>query len=520
MFRIRRAILPLLLSFLGGCARPGLPALVGRQIEKSEVRDAKSRTVRGFPWLRADSLVQEELAGVCRTTGLDEARERLRRAVDDAHRIAEDSVNLELDRMDTGDLVQIWTKAFGEKNRPPELRDELRRRFWAETQGEQAKLNAEIDAASTPRELHGIARRLRRSVRSSPKDQHGRGLLLAIVSLSVQEPPARMLWGGQVVDVYAPGFQPFLERPGRDPPSGREDELLARYAPILVQERLKTAPYDPRADQIGTVRLRVSAKKYEVEVDTTRPAVYAYWRYAIIGDQRRLQLNYVHWFPEHPKRVAAMGDDCGCAGNLPARADLEAGRIDGGTLRITLDRNDRPAILETVLNCGCHHRCFPSTSLEESARSEFGEPLPAKRFCLERKTSGKKDWYLPETVAVPTVGELRPILFSRAGFHGLVSVSFDPDGIQKTEVQDRYAYSLIPYAELERLLLHGFPKGIFERNGLVHGAGRPEGKLLAVTGMLSAGQPRQRGTQRILWDDYDWDDPRLLEKCLRLPAGF
>ena len=57
-------------------------------------------------------------------------------------------------------------------------------------------------------------------------------------------------------------------------------------------------------------------------------------------------------------------------------------------------------------------------------------------------------------------------------------------------------------------------------NGLVRGAERLEGTLFKPLGMLNAGQPRQRGTQLIQWDQYDLDDPRLLEKTLRLPASF
>jgi hypothetical protein len=61
---------------------------------------------------------------------------------------------------------------------------------------------------------------------------------------------------------------------------------------------------------------------------------------------------------------------------------------------------------------------------------------------------------------------------------------------------------------------------MFGSDGLVHNAGRKEGLLLAPTGMLSAGQPRQLGTMKIRMDAYDQDDPRLLEEGLRLPNGF
>ncbi len=61
---------------------------------------------------------------------------------------------------------------------------------------------------------------------------------------------------------------------------------------------------------------------------------------------------------------------------------------------------------------------------------------------------------------------------------------------------------------------------MFGADGLVHNAGRPVGYLLAPTGMLSAGQPRKRGTQRVRWDDYLFDDPHFLERTLRLPRKF
>jgi hypothetical protein len=61
---------------------------------------------------------------------------------------------------------------------------------------------------------------------------------------------------------------------------------------------------------------------------------------------------------------------------------------------------------------------------------------------------------------------------------------------------------------------------MFGGDGLVHNAGRGEGWLLAPTGMLSAGQTRQLGTMKIRMDAYDYDDPRLLERNLRLPDGF
>jgi hypothetical protein len=230
-------------------------------------------------------------------------------------------------------------------------------------------------------------------------------------------------------------------------------------------------------------------------------------------------LTYVHWFPEHPPR-GARKDDCGCAGALKSRKDLEAGRIDGATLRITLDRSFRPILFETILNCGCYHRCFPLQQLENDACAAYPTPLKGKRFCIEQAVPGKKDWILPHTVAVPSAAAEHVIVSSRPGYHGLGVVGSDAGGTESRTVLAEVTYTLRPYGDLERLPLPGGFGSMFQANGLVRGAERPEGRWMAITGMLSAGQPRQRGTQLIHWDQYDFDDPHLLEKCLRLPPGL
>jgi hypothetical protein len=79
---------------------------------------------------------------------------------------------------------------------------------------------------------------------------------------------------------------------------------------------------------------------------------------------------------------------------------------------------------------------------------------------------------------------------------------------------------LEPYDTLTKLPLGDGVASMFGSGGLVHDAGHRAGWLLAPTGMLSAGQPRQLGTMKIRMDAYDYDDPRLLERNLRFPDDF
>ena len=151
----------------------------------------------------------------------------------------------------------------------------------------------------------------------------------------------------------------------------------------------------------------------------------------------------------------------------------------------------------------------------------LGEPVDGKFYCLEPDVEGKYDLIIPKVIEADTKPEL-PLAIVRcgAGTHAVVDVDLDESEGDGSVVETR-TYELMPYDDLERLATRsGRVVSMFLPNGLVRGAGRLEGEIFKPLGMLSAGQPRQRGTHLIQWDQYDFDDPRLLEKTLRLPADF
>jgi hypothetical protein len=296
----------------------------------------------------------------------------------------------------------------------------------------------------------------------------------------------------------------------------RHGELLARYAPVIVQEVAANASYPPSDDHFGRVAAR---ERDDFAIDVSAPTVYAYAREIRIRNRPHVQLVYTHWYPEHPALK---------------KNDPEHGKLEGVTLRITLDAERRPAVMETVYNCGCYHRLYPCDKLEADAKAQFGTPEKGKALAIERNVSMKIDMIVPKAVAVPDANA-RPVIRCRAGWHGIVDVAF-AEGAHATEVARQVNYALRPYDELERLPLpdgrgdggdDGVGVGVvggftsmFYDNGLVKKAQRPEGVFFTPAGLLSAGQPRQRGTQLIHWDHYDFDDPHLFERTLRLPSSF
>ncbi len=537
--RVASLVTAALLAASTGCAPRDLPAVVIWAARRAQVRNAAYLADTAMPALRFDAAAVDRLDSVEQQREVEDARAGLVDVVEAARRLGEYANNNEIDRLDDEDLRSIWRHYAADKPAPADLRSAVRERFWTDADRRLAEFRRNVDAAADAADVHRLARQLASGIEASPKDRHGRGLMLAMVAASIDEPTGPLDRGGPGVDVYEPDLN-FTCLARRSPPADdATDALLAMFAPVIVQERVDqqageraaTCPscagaafgggtpseytYDPEFDRIGTVRLSAVG---DVVIDTQEPTVYAYGGHTWINGQRHVQLTYTYWFPAHPKLK---------------RFDPEKGSIEGATLRVTLDQNSRPMLIETVLCCGCYHRCYPAAHVEQAACAQYGEPAEGKTLCIERDVAGRMDWIVPETVDVPSNHPGHPILFSRAGFHGPAGVTFDASELDSRTVLARRAYGLHCYDELEQLPIggaeaadaagdtpHGGIGSMFEPNGLVRGAGRLEGKLLVGTGMLSAGQPRQRGTQLLHWDQYDFDDPHLLERCLRLPDGY
>jgi hypothetical protein len=283
-----------------------------------------------------------------------------------------------------------------------------------------------------------------------------------------------------------------------------QSALLSRFTPIIVQQIDPEAAYDPSFNQIGRpLPLRTLGGDKYVSVDVNQPSVFGFITEAEIAGAQRTQTNYVYWFPEHP--------------SLGGGFDPEAGKIEGITLRITLDAEDKPLFYETVFNCGCYHRAYPSEVVEENARQEFGGPLPGKFTSVAKPTRFRIDLYASEAVKLPA-GE-RPVIFSSAGNHQPLHIGSQSEiPILAPSIAEQRISQLRPYDELTVGGADGL--GIFGRDKLVVGSDRPEAKMLFPTGLYHAGTPRRRGSQLIHFDQYDFDDPRLLEKHLRIPSGI
>lgn len=498
-------VLILGLAFIvGGCASQQQPPAefidgVNWTTDVRGQRDARTQRIAGFPCMRVDTELMNRLNTALESDDLEASKSASRAFLDEAHKLALESTSKELLRLDDDGWRELVRRYFSTSVAPSkEVRAVLSQEFQHRTDLQIWFLKEEINHASAVDDVRRVLAMIQSHIEPSIKTTRFTGAAplaifaapaaLARSSIHNSESACLMVKPFETVHVYRPAFE--------------ADSLLAKHAPVFVQEWPESVKYSRNADRIGRV---TAADDHSIAIHVDQPTVYGYSRTIMMNGKRHEQLTYVLWYPEHPRLKGFM--------------DPEAGKIDGATLRLTLDAQGHAAVFETLNNCGCHHRMYPMSALEQAAKNEFGPPQADKRFSIERSVEGSYDIMVTKTL--DRSEGARPVVRIQAGSHAIVDVDFKPHDPAREKPVASHEYELRDYSELETLHAPGGRVvSMFLPNGLVRGAERLEGELFKPLGMLNAGQPRQRGTQLIQWDDYDFDDPNLLERTLRLPSTF
>ncbi len=496
---------------IGGCAAQR-PARLIDDVNSvplaHKTRDARAQRINGRPCLRVDAATRQHLEIAMASNDLAQARGEALAFLDEAHRLAIGSTLNELDRLDQAGWDDLTTRQFGTPAGGDEkIRDRIKQLFVVNSEARYWFLRRQIESAESVEQVRHVLVPLNKQI-ETPVSLQGR--LSRIVPWSFFTLPSALVvaqvhrheYRGDMDTAFesAIRYSPDLTRSGdADGADAHDWQLLTAYAPVIVQETPADVAYQRTVDSFGRV---VAPDDKSVAIDTTDPAVYAYARHIRLRGRPCTQLIYTYWYPEHP----ALKPN-----------DPEAGKIEGLTMRITLDEHLTPITFETLYNCGCHHRLYPTEDLERAAVRDYGDPEKGKQFTVERRVPGKIDAIVPKLVDFEAAG--RPVIRARAGWHGIANVAKDESG-HGAEVRGEKLYTLRPYHELESLTTpDGRTVSMFYDNGLVKGAQRLEGVFFTPLGLLSAGQPRQRGTQLIHWDHHNFDDPALLETLLRLPTS-
>ena len=249
------------------------------------------------------------------------------------------------------------------------------------------------------------------------------------------------------------------------PPESDRQILLATFAPYFLQD--VAGDYD----EIGEVIWRHN----QVTVNSMNPTVYYYFSHARFQGSPILQINYVVWYS---------------ARNGPNSPWIERGPMDGITVRISLDPEGHPFMIDIMNNCGCYHFFVPDKSRVERI---LPTPLAIDAFVPR---------WMPASFP-----QNRLSLRANSGWHQVDNI----DTINRPK--NFLPYQLVLYDHLEMLPQENTSyESIFNARGIVKKTGRIEPLIFFPMGVPDVGSMRQRGHHAIkLVGRAHFDDPDLFD---------
>jgi hypothetical protein len=253
--------------------------------------------------------------------------------------------------------------------------------------------------------------------------------------------------------------------------SADQTALFHTYAPIW---EITTQDDD---DRIGSPVWTADGR---IDVDTDRPQTYTHLSFTRFGSDILTQLNFIIWFPSRPK---------------DGRFDIYAGLLDGLNYRVTLDTDGKPILFETMHNCGCYYKAYPTHRLQVRETMAYAEPPLI--FSAPGLNASQASMVVAMAHRTHYVNRLYPLLRKL-----------------RTET---VAYSLSGYGDLKRLPYpDGTRKSMFNRYGIVPGSQRLERYFLWPTGVLSPGAMRQWGKHAVAFiGRRHFDDPFYLDEMFK-----
>jgi hypothetical protein len=246
-----------------------------------------------------------------------------------------------------------------------------------------------------------------------------------------------------------------------------KDALVRRFAPVIVQDT--AAEYDRWG--------RVEWAGEGVRVDGRAPVLYYSISHAFFRAAPILQINYTVWYP------ARKG---------PNAPRIEHGRLDGLTIRISLDTAGIPFMVDVMNNCGCYHFFIPRKNRILGILPQPGALPPL----VPR--------WLPESFP-----EDRLLVRVNSGWHQVVRLEAAAAGAGPA-----VSYGLLPYEILESLPRgDGVFENLFDPEGIAKGSERIEPYILFSMGIPRIGSMRQRGHHAVrLVGRAHFDDPDLFDR--------
>jgi hypothetical protein len=250
------------------------------------------------------------------------------------------------------------------------------------------------------------------------------------------------------------------------PSAADRQTLLTMFAPVIYQDVADDH------DKIGEVVWRDN----KVAINPTKPTVYCYLSHARLKGLPVLQLNYTFWYSARNGRESPW---------------IEKGSLDGLTVRVSIDMDGVPFMVDIMNNCGCYHFFVPNVK-------KIGKVIP---------TPDGIDAFVPRQLPA-SYPQKHLKLRIISGWHQVANMD---DAMTAARF---LPYQLADYKQLE-MLPHNDQsfESIFNSAGIGKGTERIEPLIFFPMGIVDVGSMRQRGHHAIkLVGREHFDDPDIFDR--------
>ncbi|MDW7774087.1 MAG: hypothetical protein SCH71_14465 [Desulfobulbaceae bacterium] len=253
------------------------------------------------------------------------------------------------------------------------------------------------------------------------------------------------------------------------------DNLFRTWAPVW-EIRIK-GDYDHIGEPVWT-------GSGNLRIDTGRPLTYTLPSFTRFGKEILTQLNYIIWFPSRPKQ---------------GMLDIYGGFLDGLNYRVTLDSNGEAILFETMHNCGCYYKAYPTERLQVREKIDYAEP--------------------PLILRAPDMNPAKSLMTvaMESGTHYVQHLY--PSPRKSGDKKERYSFA--DYNRLRSLPCSATDRrSMFRRDSLVPESRRLERFILWPTGVLSPGAMRQWGRHAVAFvGSRNFDDPFFMDRMFLKKDG-
>jgi len=253
------------------------------------------------------------------------------------------------------------------------------------------------------------------------------------------------------------------------------DKQIARLANHYAPEFLiETVSLDDKPGQLEYQR------NGQPRVNTNKPTLYVSQGYTQFHGKILLQLNYSLWFA-----------------NRTAKASLDpyAGQFDGILVRLTLDSQGKPYILDSIHHCGCYHMVFALDQQLAFAKRNTNIEAPITMRLHPKQNA--------QTLRVTFTN----------GDHMVKGVHWSHSSSQARHL------NVLNYQQLRSMPIQGGQyKSLFDEQGMLMASKRLERLYLWPFGVKSPGTMRQVGHHAIAFiGERHFDDAYVLSELFLKP---